>query len=71
MVDFLLYAASLEASVATRSNISENQFRSIDGRSSGGLTVDEGVQYRHSTVGNTSIWVNLLQDCIERVSKVQ
>ena len=30
MVDFLLYAASLEASVATRSNMSERQVRILN-----------------------------------------
>ena len=29
---------------------------------SGRLTIDEGVEDGHGTVGNTSIWVNLLQD---------
>lgn len=26
------------------------------------LTVDEGVQDGHGTVGDTSVWVNLLED---------
>lgn len=69
MVDFLLYAASLEASVATRSKMSvlyagsakwiilvENGFR---------LTIHEGVENGHGTVGDTSVGVDLLQDWIE------
>jgi len=30
---------------------------------SGWLTVDEGVENRHGTVGDTSVGVDLLQDC--------
>lgn len=64
MVDFLLYAASLEASVATRSKMSEkvSDGHSGLGRSSG-LTVDEGVEDGHGAVGDTSVGVDLLQDC--------
>ena len=64
MVDFLLYAASLDASVATRSKISKHQIRcvtpSVNLRL---LTVDKGVEDRHGAVGNASVRVNLLQDC--------
>ena len=55
MVDFLLYAASLDASVATRSKMSGYQSVFGDGmrclRSRARrLTVDEGVQDGHGTV---------------------
>ena len=70
MVDFLLYAASLDASVATRSKISKHQIRcvtpSVNLRL---LTVDKGVEDRHGAVGNASVRVNLLQDCRKCVSK--
>ena len=64
MVDFLLYAASLEASVATRSKISIQIRIGVLEISSPGkkLTIDEGVKDRHGTVGNTSVRVNLLQN---------
>jgi hypothetical protein len=64
MVDFLLYAASLEASVATRSKMSEKdcQLRRVKVGVSKTRTVDERVQDGHGTVGNTSVWVNLLED---------
>lgn len=66
MVDFLLYAASLEASVATRSKMSENALDKLFQRKNKTypmmLTVDERVQDGHGTVGNTSVGVDLLQD---------
>lgn len=63
MVDFLLYAASLEASVATRSKISiQIRIGILDIESRKKLTIDEGVEDRHGTVGNTSVRVNLLQN---------
>ena len=66
MVDFLLYAASLDASVATRSKMSGYQSQMMEFDESDELdekhTVDERVQDGHSTVGNTSIWVDLLED---------
>ena len=33
------------------------------------LTVDEGVEDGHGTVGDTSVGVDLLEDCERRVSK--
>lgn len=75
MVDFLLYAASLEASVATRSKMSEIKKTQIRIRNANlqkmfdwkkrkkKHTVDERVQDRHSTVGDTGVRVNLLQNC--------
>jgi hypothetical protein len=30
------------------------------------LTVDEGVQDGHGAVGDTSVWVHLLEDCRKR-----
>ena len=70
MVDFLLYAANLDASVATRSKISGSSVRKTVWYSVRcQRTVDEGVQDRHGTVGDTGIGVNLLQNCIRRVSK--
>lgn len=77
MVDFLLYAASLEASVATRSKISgtkesENAFADARRRVKWLLTVDEGVQDGHGAVGDTGVRVNLLQHCrSNRVSMLQ
>lgn len=77
MVDFLLYAASLEASVATRSKISgteesENAFADARRRVNWLLTVDEGVQDGHGAVGDTGVGVNLLQHCCSnRVSMLQ
>jgi hypothetical protein len=70
MVDFLLYAASLEASVATRSKMSAKivsvvRVKKLDGSIH---TVDERVQDGHGTVGNTSVWVNLLEDWRENVN---
>ena len=66
-MDFLLYAASLDASVATRSKISgfdirERSFRSVIGR----RTIDKRVQYGHGTVGNTGIGVHLLENYSRR-----
>lgn len=61
----MLYAASLEASVATRSKISIQIRIGVLEISSLGkkkLTIDEGVKDRHGTVGNTSVRVNLLQN---------
>jgi hypothetical protein len=29
------------------------------------LTVDEGIQDGHGTVGDTGIWVDLLEDCLK------
>lgn len=64
MVDFLLYAASLDASVATRSKMSTSKsVRDWVGESDCRRTIDERVEDRHGTVGDTGIWVNLLQDC--------
>jgi len=65
MVDFLLYAASFEASVATRSKISKCNVRMCVTRHGGRLehTIDERVQDRHGSVGDTSVWVNLLENC--------
>jgi hypothetical protein len=66
IVDFLLYAASLEASVATRSKISiEHVSRHFINTVVEWLTIDEGVQDRHGAVGDTRIWVDLLEDCVE------
>lgn len=63
MVDFLLYAASLDASVATRSKMSVNGISILRTlRWFIMLTVDEGVEDGHCTVGDTGIWVDLLQD---------
>jgi hypothetical protein len=65
MVDFLLYAASLDASVATRSKMSEKRvsISNVDLEcGSSMLTVDEGVQDGHGAVGDTSVWVDLLED---------
>jgi hypothetical protein len=63
MVDFLLYAASLDASVATRSKISDGIRQYLRKLEWFGLhTVDERVKDGHGTVGNTSVWVNLLQN---------
>jgi hypothetical protein len=31
-------------------------------------TVDEGVQDGHGTVGDTGVWVDLLEDCNLKVS---
>jgi hypothetical protein len=52
MVDFLLYAASLDASVATRSKMSEDSIRCDDERIGmlDQLTIDERVKNRHGTV---------------------
>jgi hypothetical protein len=63
MVDFLVYAASLLASVATRSKMSELQLEKA-AQSAIWMqhTVDERVQDGHGTVGNTSVWVDLLED---------
>lgn len=30
-------------------------------------TIDEGIQDRHGAVGNTGIWVDLLEDCRRHV----
>lgn len=71
MVDFLLYAASLEASVATRSKISMigiSQIVRCDSKSRPRkLTIDKRVQDRHSTVGDTGIRVDLLENWISDV----
>lgn len=32
------------------------------------LTVDEGVEDGHGTVGDTGVWVDLFEDCKTRVS---
>ena len=70
-MDFLLYAANLDASVATRSKISANQVRKAKQQTVRcRRTIDEGVQDRHRTVGDTGIGVNLLQNWMGRVSKV-
>ena len=66
MVDFLLYAASLEASVATRSKMSGNRVSNLEMGARCGWrmhTIDEGVQDRHGAVGDTSVGVDLLEDC--------
>ena len=66
MVDFLLYAASFEASVATRSKMSGNRVSNLEmgARCRWGMhTIDEGVQDRHGAVGDTSVGVDLLEDC--------
>lgn len=64
MVDFLLYAASLEASVATRSKISGDESQKMKAWRYDliRLTIDEGVQDGHGTVGDTSVGVDLLED---------
>jgi hypothetical protein len=64
MVDFLLYAASLDASVATRSKMSVEIVRNgAWGMLGLGVhTIDEGVEDRHGTVGDTGVWVDLLQN---------
>lgn len=65
MVDFLLYEASLEASVATRSKISEIGISVWLGRvesKNTRLTVDKRVENRHGTSGDTSVGVDLLED---------
>ena len=62
MVDFLLYAASLEASVATRSKMSNIISIPFVKKYCPWLTIDEGVENGHCAVGDTSIWVNLLQN---------
>lgn len=62
-MDFLLYAASLDASVATRSKISFMlSVTDASCRDRMMLTVDERVQDGHGTVGDTSVGVDLLQD---------
>ena len=61
MVDFLLYAASFEASVATRSKMSEECQPSRIQKSGVRLTVHERVKNRHGTVGDTSIRMHLLE----------
>ena len=65
-MDFLLEAASLEASVATRSKMSESRTLEFGTKPqyghSMGLTIDEGVQDGHGAVGDTSIWVDLLEN---------
>jgi len=68
MVDFLLYAASLEASVATRSKISiQVRIEILETLSLGRKkpTIDEGVKDRHSTVRDTGVGVDLLQNYFE------
>lgn len=60
-MDFLLYAASLEASVATRSNISIIELDRSKIQSTLNHTIDEGVQDGHGPVGDTGIRVDLLQ----------
>ena len=62
MVDFLLYAASLLASVATRSKMSDDEIRWILDEMRPKLTVDERVQDGHGAVGDTSVGVDLLED---------
>ena len=65
-MDFLLYAASLEASVATRSKMSGNCVSNLEMGARCGWrmrTIDEGVQDRHGAVGDTSVGVDLLEDC--------
>lgn len=64
IVDFLLYAASLEASVATRSKMSAKAVSAVRVKTLDGSrhTVDERVQDGHGTVGDASVWVNLLED---------
>jgi len=71
MVDFLLYAASLDASVATRSKISEKRvsISNVDLEYGSSMrTVDEGVQDGHGAVGDTGVWVDLLEDWSGNVS---
>jgi hypothetical protein len=65
IVDFLLYAASLEASDATRSKISEKRVSAlqIESRCDSDMhTVDERVQDGHGAVGDTGVGVDLLED---------
>lgn len=65
MVDFLLYEASLEASVATRSKISESEIRmrkSKEKLKTRQHTVDERVENGHGTSRDTSVRVDLLED---------
>jgi hypothetical protein len=65
MVDFLLYAASLEASVATRSKISEKRVSTYCRRDilmQQMLTIDERVQDRHGTIRDTGIRMDLLEN---------
>lgn len=58
----------MEASVATRSKMSEiecqnwNAIVSLDWKV---LTVDEGVQDGHGTVGDTGVGVDLLEDLVD------
>jgi hypothetical protein len=64
-VDFLLYAASLDASDATRSKMSDRRVSNLQIGlicNSDMHTVDERVQNGHSPVGDTSVRVDLLQD---------
>lgn len=70
IVDFLLYAASLEASVATRSNMSRecNQYRMFIAWKETWLTIDEGVKDGHGAVGDTGIRVDLFEDYIAKIS---
>jgi hypothetical protein len=65
IVDFLLYAASLEASDATRSKMSDNRVSTLQMGSrcySNVHTVDERVQDGHGAVGDTSVGMDLLKD---------
>jgi hypothetical protein len=72
-VDFLLYAASLEASDATRSKMSDKRVSTLKMGSrcdSDMHTVDERVQDGHGTIGDTSVRVDLLKDWSQQLVNV-
>lgn len=62
MVDSSLYTASLDASSATRSKMSRSWSQSVRVETMMMPTVDERVQDGHSAIGDTGIWVHLLED---------
>jgi hypothetical protein len=73
IVDFLLYAASLEASDATRSKMSDKRVSTLQigsGCDSDVHTVDERVQDGHGAVGDTSVRMDLLEDWSEQLVNV-
>ena len=61
-MDFLLYAASFDASVATRSKISKQQVRRENKTNLVRLTIDERVEDAHSAIRNTGIGMDLLEN---------
>jgi hypothetical protein len=73
MVDFLLYAASLEASDATRSKMSDKRVSAlqIGSRCDSDMhTVDERVQDGHGAVGDTGVGVDLLKNWSQQLANV-